>query len=100
MSKITTTFNFGNGLPVKSLLALVAIGVTALLPCPVRSTDTAYSPTPEVTIRCHPPVLYRGDDLVVGFGGSPHNNFDFGIQRAAVHGRDPDELFLLSFEPG
>ena len=31
---------------------------------------------------------------------SPHDNFDFGIRRAAVHGQDPDELFLLSFKPG
>jgi hypothetical protein len=44
--------------------------------------------------------LYRGDDLIVEFAGAPHDNFDFGISRFAVQNRNPDELFLLSFEPG
>lgn len=84
---------------MKSLLALLAIGVIILVPCSGRGAEAPYQPTPEVRIQCRPPVLYRGDDLVVELS-SPHDNFDFGISPAAVHSRDPDELFLLSFEPG
>ena len=70
-----------------------------LLPFPPAGADADDLRTPEVKLRCHQPLLYRDDELVVEFE-SPHDNFDFGIRRAAVHGQDPDELFLLSFKPG
>lgn len=80
--------------------AILAIGAIALSPCSGRGAEKTYSPTPVVEIRCRPPVLYRADDLIVELAGSPHDNFDFGISPAAVHSKNPDDLFLLSFKPG
>lgn len=80
--------------------AILAIGVIALLPYSGRGAEKTYSPTPVVEIRCRPPVLYRADDLIVELAGSPHDNFDFGISPAAVHSKNPNDLFLLSFKPG
>ena len=59
----------------------------------------------DVKIRCHPAVLYKGDDLVVEFG-SPHTDFDFGIwpiagiSPTATARTKPGEVFLFSFNPG
>jgi hypothetical protein len=100
MKRITTTFNFSDHFTVKSLPALLAIGAIALIPCSPRAAEAAFIGSLRVKIRCHPPIVYRGDDVVVDLD-TPHPNFDFGIYVLyPLSNPKPSKLFLLTFEPG
>jgi hypothetical protein len=75
------------------VIAILAIGAGVLATCSLCPAREPYLGNLEVKIRCHPPLVYRGDDFVVQFG-SPHDDFDFGVSPAG------GSLILLSFPPG
>ncbi len=59
------------------LRLLIIGGVALFFVCGLASgKDAPYLGNLEVKIRCHPPLLYRDDVLVVELESS-HDNFDF-----------------------
>ena len=100
MNKIIIMFNSRDSLTLGYLGPLIIGAVVLLLaPCLLGGTDAPYLGNLEVKIRCHPSLLYRGDDLVVEFGSS-HDGFDFGLQPETGHRDWGGKLLLLSFKPG